>query len=463
MTKLGVSIVGVHEHIKEYFADYIHSKYKYIEGEDQISEAQVLRTYQIKIWNGTLYRFIAGYDIMDLGYKSVIWNHGSVVVFVFDVDDMEAFHKISEWVGGSNQRGGNPIIMVGIVTTETIPEFTVRITPEDVKKYRKEPYYELQLFNNNTVKQFHKTFNTLVELTFLRFLREETIYKNLDFYPEQSKKDVGGDDLYHIYPFSQPAELLDEQQRFYYESLFSRVFRNKVLLSYIFKQVNVIHTRHKIRSFGYYDITPSKLISNGYTDSLLTKAYIDLDYNYLDVVNLLRARVPFDLFMHVYQRFPDNFDHTVANGNIFWTIDYSSPHYSFRPILCRTKAFSTLENACIGGSLPIVQFLYETKRFELSGNCLEFAAALGHLDVVKYLVGDLNILVDQKPEEARTPLLERCIKISKRYAYVEMFEYLIPLYSGNNPIVDRYLEPGHPQYEKPSKSVFSNFLKYIKE
>jgi len=424
-------------------------------------------------------------DQYSMSYRSVFNTLGNILVYLFDVDADDCFEEINKWTDCHQRIGrpSNPTILVGLVTTKEPQDFCVRVTKEDIKKkctLHKGPYYEFHVYSDQGKREFHKTFSYIMELYFLQVFQEDVVYYDLDFIDttknknninnnnnNNNNKNIG--DLYHIYPYSNPVKFDNEQDRQRYEMLFSRVFQNKLLLSFIFKQVSNIHRRHRMRVYGYYDMTPSKLISLGFKDRLTEPLFKQLSYSYLDVINLLRTpNIPISLLRYVFYGFSDSFDATTATDNKFWTIDYSvrNPSGGFDYKWVSLKSFTILENASIGGNLEIIQFLVKANMFKLTERCLEFAAALNHLAVVKYLIDECDVLSYSEKTVGVTPILERCIKISKRYNYSDMFEYLIPMYTGNNPLIDSLLSRDNvklPTSTTPTKSSsgLSRLLKLI--
>ncbi|KAF2068654.1 hypothetical protein CYY_010018, partial [Polysphondylium violaceum] len=75
------------------------------------------------------------------------------------------------------------------------------------------------------------------------------------------KQDI---DLFHVYPYSQGVEFKSNQQQVYYEALFFRVFRNKLLFDYIFKSIHWIHQKHNIKVFKLSNSSLSTLVSFSY-------------------------------------------------------------------------------------------------------------------------------------------------------------------------------------------------------
>ncbi|KAF2070588.1 hypothetical protein CYY_008093 [Polysphondylium violaceum] len=382
----------------------------------------------IKIWNRRyLQFFINYYENNQLGPI-----RSQAIILVFSVDDRDSFNQVAHFFQQVDkyEYGGTPVILVGLSNNHTdVGTDNNRVGLSEITNlYPRSIYCELKTFDSpENIQDFKKQFHPLLSLMFLSC--PSTISQICSkTAPYKVKK---APDLFDVYPYSTPVDFSNQTDRLAYEQSFFKVFKNKVILSYIFKQIHHINHKYQIKTFNPFTATPNVLIANGCINQLKDRLYNsnnnnEIEFSYLDAVCLLRSNdTDFQLFKFVYDRAKHSFH--SEKGDLYWTASQGTlTNLHLNTIKCLTP----IENASIGGNIDIVKFLIlEREKKEALDISLDLAILFNHLPLVKFY-----------------------LKIMKGYCF---FDHLIALAnSQNNETIKQYL------YKK-SKSINLNKIKSL--
>ncbi|KAF2073122.1 hypothetical protein CYY_005563 [Polysphondylium violaceum] len=372
------------------------------------------------------------------------------------IDSHQSFNNLRKWAQIIDRyaRATTPIIVVGFYKDLYDPK---NISREHYYSVYNFPYYEFQIGNKSTQEQFNfdKSIMEIVDYFYQTFfptvfydliVDKKTICNNNNnnnSYPITSttipKKttttttttitvanpkhafffgtskpgnEKEEDDIENL-PTAYINHNLDSSKQSYYEAIFFKVFRNKLLFKLIFTQIHWIHQRYNITAYSFYSSPFSLFIQNQRLDLVKQRLelqnkgsdslYIWDQFSFMNVINFLRVNNNYQLFQIVYDQFQRSF--TLDK------IQYNSDSDQISPQI--------LESAVIGGNIEIVKFLV-SKKFECNERALQFAVVLGHLDILKYIIKEKVFIV--------TPtLMTSLLQLSTRYNRSQVQLYLVKI------------------------------------
>ncbi|KAF2076864.1 hypothetical protein CYY_001831 [Polysphondylium violaceum] len=425
LTLTGDSKQGV-----EIIKDVIHRKLDHFNYEKEIVfEADYFR---FKLWNQGKGMVCVRTPVFERQYyqtPSAMYRGSTLSIITHTIHCEKSFRNIGNWLNEVERyaRDGSPAIVIGFYDpTTTTTDHTI-----SYKHYREHysyPYFEFPLTNDSVQDQFNfeKFILETIELFHLYHFSKifyaqisntttttaaTTITTETTGTTTKTIDEIINQDI----PVAFKKKFKSSKQQHHYESMFFRVFRNKVLLGLIFRQVNWIHKRYNVNSYNYYT-TPFRLLIrdkkfNWLCERIsLQQRFIDNDndndgdqlwrrlnhagggimiesFSFTNALAFLKTNNDYQLFTTIYNQFPQSFVEDIYDFCNF-TMEYYLGN-----------APQVLENAVIGGNLQIIKHLVDTKLFDpFSKRSLEFAVVLGYTDIVNYLVFE-NKFIEPTSEE----------------------------------------------------------------
>ncbi|EGG22826.1 hypothetical protein DFA_04956 [Cavenderia fasciculata] len=230
------------------------------------------------------------------------------------------------------------------------------------------------------------------------------------------------------------------------QSLFKRVFGYKVLAKHIFRMVRKIHRDLGLRSarlrmpdpqvwFSSPQLIPMVRyrIKHGYSQ-------VAIKENSFEFKSFLHTNKDFDLFKQCYQEDIQRFN------SMSFSLNSSIKNHNL-----------VINDACIGGSVEIVDFLIEQEH-DVTERGFMLAVAFGHHNLVAYMVDNCRI-VDSNP----IGVIQDALIIAKHYRHDDLVSYLESIQSAQY-IANQYQPslPPPPKYQpsplKHPRSFLERFL-----
>jgi len=378
------------------------------------------------------------------GLNTSMYRGNTVCFITHAIYSQDSFRNVKNWIGELERytREGTPVVVIGFYKDLSDPN---NIAKEKFLNVYPLPYFEFQINDPSEQDQFNfdKFILENVELYYNYYYKSNVFpldEKQLSAINTSNKTttttaststtstttttDNNDNDNINYLPIAYIKEFKTEQEQTNYESMFFRVFKNKLLFKYIFKQIHWIHKRYKIRAYNFYSLSFNKLIVERRFDLLKHRLAIQESatqetnnplfmwdqFSYINVINFLRVNRDYKLFQTLYDQYKEQFD-----------VDHNVLHYFVdQDMGSRLEQFpQILESAVVGGNLETVEFLANGNRgFHFTEECLEYAIAYGHMDIVKYLIKHKKVRILNETE------LLKFMKTARQYRQYKIEDYL---------------------------------------